>query len=104
MPRLGRFWERPASDCSYASAQAIWKSPRPITQQERAQFARSVELYRADAFRRYGLSPESELTARQQDDVDRFSVSRALVARGYLLFTRRRITPPLKSVFRASLP
>ena len=81
------------------SAQQLWHARVPLSSSERQESARAINTSRLRAFDHYGLSPEAELTARQNDNVNRFAVSRALVARGYLSFTRRRITPPFKSIF-----
>jgi hypothetical protein len=88
---------------SYVTPQTLWNSRSPITDHERSEFARTVDLCRPQALRHYGLSADTELTSKEKDAIDRFAVSRALVALGYLSFTRRRITPPFKSVFRAKI-
>jgi hypothetical protein len=45
-----------------------------------------------------GLSPNSELTTLEERQVERHSIRRALVARGYLSFRRRTI--PLQEKFQ----
>jgi hypothetical protein len=86
---------------AYIAPWVLWACRVPISQQEREAFAGAVQACRQEAYSHYGLAADADLTAKQKDDVDRFAVSRALVALGYLSFTRRRITPPFKSVFRA---
>ena len=51
---------------SYVTSESIWNSRSPITDQERAEFARTVELCRSQAFRHYGLSPDAELTGKEK--------------------------------------
>ena len=85
------------------SPETLWKDRSPITHQDRSEFARTVELCRPEAFRRYELSAQEELTVRERDAIDRFAVSRALGAHGFLTVTRRRITLPIRSVFRAKI-
>lgn len=88
---------------AYVTPEVLWGCRVPISQQEREAFARAVQARRQKAYGPNGLAADAELTAKQKDEVDRFAVSRALVALGYLSFTRRPITPPLRSVFRARI-
>ena len=63
---------RPNGQAS-VSPEALWNSRLPITDQDRSEFARTVELCRLEAFRHYGLAADQELTVREQDAVDRFA-------------------------------
>ena len=77
------------------SPEVLWNSRSPITHQDRSELAGTVELCRPEAFQHYELPAQAELTVRERDAIDRFVVSRARRACGYLSFTRRRITLPI---------
>jgi hypothetical protein len=83
--------------------ETLWKNRSPITHQDRSEFGRTVELCRPEAFQRYELAAQEELTVRERDAVYRFAVSRVLGAHGLLAITRRRISLPITPVFRAKI-
>ena len=58
---------------SYVTPQSLWNNRSPITDQERSEFARTVELCRPQALRHYDLSGDAELTSKQKHAVDRFA-------------------------------
>jgi len=57
--------------------ETLWKDRSPITHQDPSEFARTVELCRPEAFRRYELSAQEELTVRERDAIGRFAARAA---------------------------
>jgi len=76
------------------SPQARWVARAVITSEARAEFLRTVEEERPKVIEDLGLSGKSELSTPEERKVERHSIRRALVARGYLSFRRRSIPPP----------
>jgi transposase InsO family protein len=71
-------------------------SPR-ISLEARAAFGRSVEHEQTQERLQQGYPLDTDLGHAAQAQIDRAAISRALVEHGYLSFTRRSITPLLKS-------
>ncbi len=79
----------------------VWQGRTPITEEERALFARTVVTMREEARRRREKAAIIELARHREDAIEREAISRALVACGILKLRRRRIPPPIKLVSRA---
>jgi transposase InsO family protein len=71
-------------------------SPRTALE-ARAAFGRSVEQERNQERLQQGYPLDTDLGHAAQAQIDRVAISRALVEHGYLTFTRRSITPSIKS-------
>ena len=73
----------------------VWAARVSLTAAERTRFAEAYgrDLEGARQEKKY---PDGPLTRPQQAAVDRIALRRALVARSYLEFRRRRISPPIK--------
>lgn len=70
----------------------MWTYDRePVYENERSSFQERVRTLEAEARVQRGLLPGVPLPVRDQDDLERVSISRALVASGYLSYRRRRI-------------
>jgi putative transposase len=81
-----------------------WSLRPVLLEAERAAFQRTVARYREEGRREQG-GPEGEgVDALEQRAVDRVAIRRALVAHGYLLFTRRRIPLPIRPRKVADIP
>jgi hypothetical protein len=78
------------------SPQARWDARAAITPEARAAFLESVNEERVKVLEELGLAGKPELPTREQRQVERHSIRRALVARGYLSFRRRTIPLPEK--------
>jgi len=74
-----------------------WQRRDKITAAERRVFAETVTRLEPEVRRRLDLPTEGKLKRRTQARVQREVLRRALVAHGYLLFTRRRIPIPIRS-------
>lgn len=74
-----------------------WQVRLPIAEEERAAFGRTLrhEQERACNERHYPL--DTDLGLAVQATIDRLAIRRALVEHGLLSFTRRPITPPIRS-------
>ncbi len=71
-------------------------SPR-IALAARAAFGRTVEHERTQERLQQGYPLDTDLGHAAQSQIDRAAIRRALVEHGYLSFTRRSITPSIKS-------
>jgi transposase InsO family protein len=71
-------------------------SPR-ISLEARAAFGRTVEHERSQERLQQGTPLDTDLGHAAQAQIDRAAISRALVEHGYLTFTRRSITPSIKT-------
>jgi transposase InsO family protein len=80
------------------SPQARWDARAAITPEARAAFLQTLQAERPKVLQDLGLSGKSELTTLEERQVERHSIRRALVARGYLSFRRR--TLPLQQKFQ----
>lgn len=78
-----------------------WDARQPITHESRQAFLAKVDEMKAAVRAEWAVHPERPIPADAilppyvQDSLNRLSVSRALVALGYLEFRRRRISPPV---------
>jgi hypothetical protein len=79
------------------SPQARWDARAAITPEARAAFLETLEAERPKVLEDLGLSGKSELSTREQRQVERHSFRRALVACGFLSFRRRTIPLQQKS-------
>jgi transposase InsO family protein len=72
----------------------VWEARTLATAEERTSFG---EAYRREEelARREKRHPDGPLTRPQQAAVDRIALRRAMLARDYLEFRRRRISPPI---------
>jgi transposase InsO family protein len=71
-------------------------SPR-ISLEARAAFGRTLEREQIQERLKQGYPLDTDLGHAAQAQIDRAAISRALVEHGYLSFTRRSITPLIKS-------
>jgi transposase InsO family protein len=71
-------------------------SPR-ISLDARTAFGRSVEFEQNQERLKQGDRLDTDLGRVAQAQIDRVAIRRALVEHGYLSFTRRSITPPIKT-------
>lgn len=72
-----------------------WLAQRAITDTERKGFRRVYDQYRHEE-RRTRADQAQPVTGRAAEaSIDRVAIARALVECGYLLFRRRRISPPI---------
>jgi transposase InsO family protein len=78
------------------SAAELWGQRRGLGGEERAAFASSVARQERVIRAQEGISPEVVLSHREQSRIERQAVRRALGEHGYLLFSRRRIPPPIR--------
>jgi hypothetical protein len=80
------------------SPQARWDARVAITPEARAAFLETLQAEQPKVLEDLGLSGKSMLTTLEERQVERHSIRRALVARGYLSFRRR--TLPLQQKFQ----
>jgi transposase InsO family protein len=80
------------------SPQERWDARATISAEARAAFLETLQAERPKVLQDQGLSGKSELTTLEERQVERHSIRRALVARGYLSFRRR--TLPLQQKFQ----
>ena len=80
------------------SPQARWDARAVLGTEARAAFLETLEEERLKVLEDLGLSGKSELSTPEERQVERHSIRRALVARGYLSFRRRTI--PLQQKFQ----
>ena len=78
------------------SPQARWDARALLTPEARAAFLETLQEERVKVLEGLGLSGKGELSTLEERKVDRHSIRRALVARGYLSFRRRTIPLPQK--------
>lgn len=76
----------------------------PLAADLRAAFRASVQRERLDERQRQGHPLDTDLDHLIQAAIDRVAIRRALVEHGFLTFTRRSITPPLKSQIPLKIP
>jgi len=76
--------------------ECLHTSPR-ISLEARAAFGRTVEHEQTQERLQRGYPLDTDLGHAAQAQIDRAAISRALVEHGYLTFTRRSITPSIKS-------
>ena len=79
------------------SPQARWDARAVLTPEARAAFLQTLQEERLQVLEDLGLEGKPELSTLEQRQVQRHSIRRALVARGYLSFRRRTIPLPQKS-------
>lgn len=89
-PVLVRRFNLPAG---LATPQLIWQTRKPITKDQRLEFIETVNVKREEVMEEFKEAGE-DINKRQLATVARESISRALVALGYLKVRRKRITPP----------
>jgi transposase InsO family protein len=94
--RLANETARPRGPKGPTPAEA-WERREPITAAERHRFAETVARLEPEVRQRRLLPLEIDLDRRTGNQVQREVLRRALVAHGYLLFTRRRIPIPIRS-------
>lgn len=75
-----------------------WQIRQPIHPREREAFARDVARTMLEVKHAWGYTPNEDLDPASRDRVDREAIRRVLVARGYLVIRRRRITLPLRNL------
>jgi transposase InsO family protein len=73
-----------------------WTGRRPLTPTERQSFQTTVARRRTEARTEQQMPPDGPLPTASARTLDRRAIRRALVEHGYLLFRRRRITPPFR--------
>lgn len=88
---------------NHTTAQQTWKHRPPIDADERATFHDAVRAFRMEVKRQWGYSQEDDICPATRDRVEREVFRRVLVARGYLVIRRRRITLPLKRLKAAKI-
>jgi putative transposase len=76
------------------TANQLWSARPTIAPQHRALFQASVNQQRHDVRVHDGWPTVGPLNAKDQRNVDRHAIRRALVEHGFLLFRRRRIPLP----------
>jgi transposase InsO family protein len=79
------------------TAAVAWAGREPIRAEERAAFRRSVKQQREIVRNELGYPQNEPLGRAAQARVDRLAIGRACVEYGLLSFTRRSISPPIKS-------
>jgi transposase InsO family protein len=85
------------------SANTLWDERTPITQEERIQFYLRVDVETGERIR---LKREEKGVGTTEDEIaeaTRQAITATLVAFGYLLIRRRRISPPYKSKIWSSI-
>jgi transposase InsO family protein len=78
------------------SAAELWGQRRSISGEERAEFTSSVACHERELRAQEGIAMEAVRSHREQSRIGRQAVRRALGEHGYLLFSRRRIPPPIR--------
>jgi putative transposase len=74
----------------------MWQARRHLTAAERILFGKMVSRLHDEENAREGLATEGSPNAAQTRRGERAAISRALVEHGLLLFSRRRITLPIR--------
>lgn len=82
----------------------VFYARRRVGEEERKVFRSRVEAERAAARRASGIATTTELGRRGRAEIQRRSMRRALVARGYLTITKRRVPLTLNLLFEARIP
>jgi hypothetical protein len=75
-----------------------WLGRSPITQEERAAFAETLERERLAALQERELEPGAQLPVLTRREVDRDATRRVLVAHGILHFKRSSIPHPKSTI------
>ena len=77
-----------------------WQERTPISPSQRQTFRQAVIEYRRQILAQHGLEDEpiEYLSRRDRAASARAAIRRALESLGYLLVTRKRITPPFKAL------
>lgn len=81
----------------------VFANRTEITAEARTQFATSVAEEEQLERKARGLPSEMLLSKETQSQIDRITISRALVAHGLLNVRRRRVSLTLKSIFTAKI-
>lgn len=89
---------RPRRLAGQSRAEA-WRAREPISAEERGVFGRTLEQHENLVRSEEGYPIDIRLGLSAQATVDRLAIRRALVDRGILTFTRRLITPPIRTHF-----
>ena len=76
-------------------AQDLWLARSPVDPETREAFAATVRTEELAALKENNFAYNRALTARQRRDVHRDAIRRALVAHGFLCFTRRSVPLPI---------
>ena len=76
-----------------------WLARPELTPGERRAFGEAYARWAEPEYIRLGLLPMATLQHRDQSQIDRVALTRALIEEGFLLIRRRRIRPPV-SLFR----
>ena len=77
--------------------QECFRTSPPTSLEARAAFGRTLEHEQTQERLKQGYPLDTDLGHTAQAQIDREAISRALVEHGYLTFTRRSITPSIKS-------
>ncbi len=103
--RAARRWlnDRPALGCRRHTRLARWSSRDAITRIVRELFLRTVEERRVEALDEAGYARSEPLTRWAAGTIQRRSVTRALVAHGYLQYRSRRVPALLQRLVGAKM-
>jgi transposase InsO family protein len=74
-----------------------WAARRALGPEERDAFQATLTACRRQARQEAAVLESATLTETEERRLDRMAIRRALVAHGYLVFTRRRIPLPIRS-------
>jgi len=86
-----------------ATPHALWSGRRRLTSADRRLFAATVRCQREEVNAQEGVAEEASLSAQEERRLQRAAIRRALVERGILRFTRRRIPLPITSTKSANI-
>lgn len=75
----------------------LFRSSPPPTSEDRAAFDRTVQREQIAEREKLGYPQDTDLGHMAQAQIDRVAIGCALVEHGYLTFTRRSYTPPIKT-------
>ena len=78
-----------------STPQQAWLARRSLTQTERVSFRQVYDQYRDQERRTRADQAQAVMGWAAEASIDRVAIARALVECGYLLFRRRRISPPI---------
>lgn len=93
---------RPHGDNNPTPLEA-WHVRQPIHMDQRQAFSHDVHKTMLEVKRDWLYTPDEEIGPATRDRLERESLRRVLVARGYLVVRRRRITLPLKRLKAARI-
>ena len=82
----------------------VFDTRQPVTQEERETLDAVYRSYEKEGRQRLDFEEEDELTLKQQAQVDRYALRKALTEIGYLTFRRRSVTPVLWKKKGARIP